>query len=284
MHKNDKHLKIRMSTRDKLTQVFCLMICQFFMVIFILPLGYVLVSSVYSRGIWSLEGYLLLLKNQLVLTGLKNSILLASIGTIYSLFLEIPTAYVLSKKEYGWVTNLFFALGQFGVALLPLYLLLKQMNLLNSLWGLILPSGLSVYYTQLLRARMINLSGELEDASALDGCGPIRYLLQICIPIMGPTVGVFAFFHACGYWSNTLFAKTFLTDESKFPLTLVLDRILILNQSSDVLGSGASVTSIETIQMAEFGLCVISTIPLIGLFLLIKRHIKSMETDGGVVM
>lgn len=281
---NDQYYKVRMSPGDAATKVICTLICLVFLIAFALPLGYVLVSSVHSRGGWSIDGYLLLLGNDLVLTGLKNSILLASIGTVYSLCLEIPAAYVLSKKEYSWLTNVFFALGQFGVAILPLYLLLKEMGLLNSLWGLILPTGMSIHYTQFLRSRMINLSRELEDAAALDGCGPIRYLVQICFPVMGSTIGVFAFFHACNYWSNTLLARTFLTDEDKFPLTLVLNRVLIANQASSVLGGGASAASLAGVQMAEFGLCVISTLPLVAAFLILKRHIKVLAPDSGLVL
>lgn len=284
MRNEKKHLKGPRNPADKATVAVCRLICLFFLVIFILPLAYVLLSSVRSHGMWGLDGYKLLLQNELVLTGLKNSVLLALLGTSYSLLLEIPAAFVLSKKQFGWLTDLFFALGQFGVAILPLYLLLKQIGLLNSLWGLILPSGLSVYYTQLLRARMINLPHELEDAAALDGCSTLRYLVRICLPLIGPSVGVLAFFHICGYWSNTLLAKTFLTDESKFPLTLVLDRVLIRNQATDVLGSAVSVESLAAVKMAEFGLCVVSALPPILAFLFIKKHIRALETDGGVVM
>lgn len=284
MRNNNKHLKGLRNPADRLTETVCRLICLFFLIIFLLPLGYVLLSSVHSHDVWGLDGYKLLLENKLVLSGLKNSILLALLGTAYSLLLEIPAAFVLSKKEYGWLTNLFFALGQFGVALLPLYLLLKQMGLLNSLWGLILPSGLSVYYTQLLRARMIHLSHELEDAAALDGCGPLGCLLRILLPLIGPSVGVLAFFHICGYWGNTLLARTFLTDESKFPLTLVLDRVLIRNQGTSVLGSAQTAESLAAVRMAEFGLCVLSALPPILAFLFIKKHIRALETDGGVVM
>ncbi|MBR5564693.1 MAG: carbohydrate ABC transporter permease [Roseburia sp.] len=235
-------------------------------------------------GKWSLEGYILLLKNGQMLSGLKNSVLLTVIGTLYSLILEIPVAYVTSKKEFGWLANFFYYLSLFGIALLPLYLLLKKMNLLNNLWGIILPGGMSVYYMQQLRARMLIQVAELEDAAFLDGCGPVRYLLQICIPVMGPTIGVIGFFHACGYWGNTLLAKTILTDESKFPLTLVLNQIMIQNQTSSVLGSTEAVTSITTLCMAEFGMCVISALPMVVLFMLIKRYIKPVENAGGFIM
>ncbi len=279
-----KCLKIKMSFGDKFTQLACRIICFLFLVGFVVPLGYVLFSSFHSIDGWSLQGYFLLLKSSMVATGMKNSILLALVGTIYSLALEIPAAYVLSKKQYGWLTTLFFAMGQFGVALIPLYLLLKKIGLLNTLCGLILPTGLSVYYTQLLRARMINTSSELEDAAALDGCSALRYLFQICIPTLGPSIGVIAFFHASGYWSNTLLAKTILTDESKYPLTLVLNQILIQNQASFSAGGGVGSVSASVTQMAEFGLCVISALPMILLFLFLRRHIKVQETGGGLVM
>lgn len=273
-----------MSLGDVATKAACRLICLLFLAVFIFPIGYVLIASVLGRDGWSLDGYALLLKNDLVLSGLKNSLILASIGTIYSLCLEIPAAYVLSQKQYSRLTNLFFMLGQFGVSLLPLYLLLKELKLLNSLWGLILPSGFSVYYTQLLRARMINLSKELEDAASLDGCGPIMYLVRICVPVMGPTIGCIGFFHVCSYWSNTLYARTFLTDAAKYPLSLVLNEILIKNRAADVLVSGTVVASVATTQMAEFALCVISTLPLIAIFMLMKKHIKALEMDGGLVM
>ena len=167
---------------------------------------------------------------------------------------------------------------------MPLYLLLKKINLLNNLWGLILPSGVSVYYMQQLRARMLIQMEELEDAAFLDGCGSIRYLLQICIPVMMPTIGVIGFFHACGYWGNTLLAKTILTDESKFPLTLVLNQIMIQNQTSSVLGCTDTVTDISTLYMAEFGICVISALPMVILFMLMKRYIKTVENEGGLVI
>ena len=279
-----KHLKIRMSLEDIAVKTACRQICILFLVILMIPIGYVLIASVHGRDGWSLGGYVLLLKNDLVLSGLKNSLILASIGTVYSLCLEMPAAYVLSQKQYCRLTNLFFMLGQFGVSLLPLYLLLKKLNLLNSLWGLILPSGFSMYYTQLLRARMINLSKELEDAASLYGCGPIKYLLRICMPVMGPTIGCIGFFHICSYWSNTLYARTFLTDSAKYPLSLVLNEILIKNRAADVLVSGTVVSSVSITKMAEFALCVISTLPLIVIFMLVKKHIKALEVDGGLVM
>lgn len=277
-----KPRRIRMSPGDAAVRALCTGICLLFLLIFVLPVGYVLLASVHSRGGWSLEGYALLLRSPLVLSGLKNSLFLAGAGTAYSLCLEIPAAYVLSKKRYGWLTNVFFALGQFGAALLPLYLLLKRLGLLNSLWGLILPSGLSVCYTQLLRARMLNLSAALEDAAALDGCGPLRYLWQICLPLIGPTVGCLAFFHACGYWGNTLYARTFLTDESRFPLSLVLNAALIQNRAGDVLAQGGA-ASAAAVQMAEFALCVLSALPMIVLFLLLKRQIRSLDLDSGLL-
>ena len=281
---NENTLRIRMSFGDRLVRLACRALCVFFLLIFLIPVSYVLLSSVRIHGSFSLDGYRLLMGNKLILSGFKNSVLLTVIGTVYSLMLEIPLAYVLSKKEYGKLTNLFYSLGQFGVAMLPLYLLLKNMGLLNSLWGLIFPSAMSVYNTLQIRARMLTLSGELEDAASLDGCGPIRYLLQICIPVIGPTIGVFAFWHACNYWGNTLLASTILTDESKYPLTLVLNQLLIKNQSQNVFGAGAAAASIEASRMAEFGLCVISTLPMILLFLKIKRHMEIRDPDSGLVM
>lgn len=276
--------RIKMSTGDQVTKLICQIICLFFLAVFLVPVCYVVISSLCFHGEISLGGYRLLLENKAVLTGFKNSVLLAAMGTFFSLLLEIPLAYVLSKKRYGKLTSLVYGLGQFGVAILPLYLLLKKLGLLNSLWGLILPSAMSVYYTLHLRARMLTLASELEDAALLDGCGPIRYLLRICLPVMGPTIAVFAFWHTCSYWSNLLLANTILTDESKFPLMLVLNQILIKNQAGTVFGTGLRVESVAASKMAEFALCVIATVPMIGLFLLLKRHVKAIETDDGIVL
>lgn len=282
--RNNNALRVRMSAGDRMIRLLCRVICLLFFAVFAVPIGYVLISSVKTGSGWSLEGYKLLLHNQMVLTGLKNSILLTVLGTAYSLVLEVPAAYVLSRKDFGWLATLFFHLGHFSIALLPLYLLLKQLGLLNSIWGLILPSGFSVHYTLQLRARMIHLSRELEDAASLDGCGPVLYLLRICIPTIGPTVAVFGFFQACGYWSNTLLAKTLLTDESKYPLTLVLNQLLIQNQAANVFGSGTAAGSVDVARMAEYALCFISALPMILLFLTVQRHVRSLENEGSVVL
>ena len=269
---------------DRITSIVCRLICLLFIVAFLVPIIYVLISSVYYRGTWSLEGYKILLGNRMVLTGLKNSIIIAGIGAVYSLILEIPAAYVLADKRHKLLNKVFFAFSQVGAAILPLYLLLKQLNLTNTIWALILPCGLSVYYTYLLRARMINIAGELEDAASIDGASTLVYILRIQLPILGPTVGCIGFFHICSYWSSTLYAQTFLTDEALYPLSVVLLELLIKNRSADVFVNGTSASSIGALQMAEFALCVISAIPLIGIFMMIKKNIRSMELDGGIVM
>lgn len=279
-----QHLRIKPSLGDRVTQMICQVLSFFFLLIFVIPIAYVIFSSLYTGSGFSLKGYGLLIGNRMVLTGLKNSVLLTTIGTCYSLLLEIPLAFVLSKQGYGRLTGFFFSLGQVGVALLPLYLLLKKMGLLNTLWGLILPGAVSVYSTMQLRARMLTLSESLEDAAALDGCGTLRYLIQICVPVIAPVIAVSAFRYGCSYWGNTLLANTLLTDESKYPLTMVLNQILIKNQGKSVFGTGITVDMIEASRMAEFGLCLISALPMILLFLLLKRYMKPIDIDSGTVL
>lgn len=284
MIKRKKTIRIRATRGDRITTSICSLICYVFIVFFTIPIIYVLISSFSYRGVWSFDGYSLLLSNKLILNGLGNSIFLASVGTIYSLCLELPAAYVISKKRYNKLSILLLSLGQFGVALLPLYLLLKQMELLNSLWSLILPFGMSVYYTHLLRARIINIADELEDAAVVDGANSIVYITRILIPALSSTIGCIAFFHACGYWSNTFYAQAFINDEAKYPLSVILMELLIQNRSTDVLVGSTSVTSIAAAQMAEYALCTVSTLPLILIFILMKKHIKSFESEGGIVL
>ena len=279
------HKHMRPSPVDALTRAACVAICILFLLFFLLPIGYVLISSVAYRDAWSLGGYKLLLENSLVLSGLKNSLFIAGVGTLYSLCLELPAAYVLAKKRNRWLASLFFMLGQFGVAILPLYLLLKQLGLLGSPWSLILPCGLSVYYTQLLRVRIMNISAGLEEAAALDGAGTPTYLVRILLPVLGPSAGCIAFFHICNYWSGTLFAQTFITDASKYPLSVVLMELLVKNRSADVLTAGTtSVDSVAAVQMAEFALCVLSSLPLVVIFLFMRKHIRAVRADGNTTL
>ena len=267
------------------TRAACVIVCALFLLFFLLPIGYVLISSATYRGAWSLGGYELLLENDLVLSGLKNSLFIAGVGTLYSLCLELPAAYVLAKKRNRWLTDIFFMLGQFGVAILPLYLLLRQLGLLGSLWSLILPCGLSVYYTQLLRARIMNISAELEEAAALDGAGTPTYLVRILLRELGPSAGCIAFFHICNYWSGTLFAQTFITDEAKYPLSIVLMELLVKNRSADILTTAVtSVDSVAAVQMAEFALCVLSSLPLVIIFLLMRKNIRAIRVDGNATL
>lgn len=277
----EKVLRVKLSPADCMIRLFCSGICLFFVLIFLIPLGYVLLSSVHTGDAFSLEGYQLLLNNPAVLTGLRNSIYVTCVGTLFSLLLELPMAYVMSKRQYGWLTNVLYFLSNLGVAILPLYLVLKRWGLINNLWGLILPSAISFHTTQMLRSRMLTMQDALEDAARLDGCSTMQFLLHIGVPTIAPTVAVGAFNHAVGYWSATLLPQTILTDESKYTFTMIMQQMLIKHQSSAL---GMMDASIATLELAENAVCVIGAIPLTLLFLILRKKTKYTENAGGVVL
>lgn len=191
-------------------------------------------------------------------------------------------AYVLSQPQFKlskFFAMLFTFTIYFGGGMIPTFLVVKQVGLLNTMWSLILPSCMSVYNIYLLRAHFQNkIPIELQRAAMLDGCGHWRYLLKVVLPISAPFLSVIAFYYVVSYWNSYFTAMIYISDLDKLPLASILNNILIKNQ--DIGQSSLNGATVEQKRMMEYATIVFSSAPVLVCFAILRKHFRGENTDA----
>lgn len=254
------------------------------------PLVYVLSASISSPGavisgkmwLWpvepTLDGYRAVFRNAKILTGFKNSLFYTVAGTFISVVLTVLAAYPLSRRDLtgrGPIMFLFMFTMIFGGGLIPTFLIVRETGLLNTRWALIIPTALSVYNmiitTTFFRA---TIPDELLEAAQIDGVSDFRFLFDVVIPLSMPILAVNTLFYAVGQWNQYFNALIYLTDQSLFPLQLVLREILVQNQI-DLSKLGDIAQHEQRQQLADllkYALIVVASVPVLVIYPFVQKH------------
>ncbi len=298
-YKNEKIMRIKPSAPNRVTLFVIGTITIIITLFLIAVVGYVMLSSVLVKdtnsfgGIkFSLDGYKMIFTNEKVLRGFCNSILYTVVGTAVSLTMTILSAYVMSRPDFRMSKLIFivFTGSNFvNGGLVPTYLLVRNLNLLNSMWALILPSAISVYNVIMLMSYFKNkVPSELYDAARLDGCGHWKYLISIVIPLTLSFIAVIAFFYAVSYWNSYFNASIYITESAKLPLQNVLKQMLISNRESLLLQGGivteSGITAVQRSKLFEYALIIFSSAPMIILLMFIRKSFKNLGDESGKVV
>lgn len=267
-----------------------------FLLVVLYPLWVVVVSSISEPAmvaagkVWlwpvslSLQGYKAVFDYELIMTGFYNSFVLMITGTVITMAVTILGAYPLSRRDLAGkkpIQFLFVFTMFFGGGLIPYFILIKDLKLLDSLWSLILPSTINVWNIILMRTYFqSNIPDEINNAAKIDGCDDITFLLRIAVPLSTPIIAVLALFTAVGYWNSYFSALMFINDTAKFPLQLVLRDILITNQT-DPTTIGQDVLSLKNkqalIEALKYSVIVVSSLPLMILYPFVQKFfVKGM--------
>lgn len=260
------------------------------------PLAYVLSASFSSANAvienqvwlwpvhWSLLGYRAVFQYQEVWTGYLNS-LIYTVGTaILSVSLTIMIAYPLSRQTfYGrkiWVWLLLFAL-MFNGGLVPFYLLVKDLGMLNTRWSMIVPGALSIFSIIVAKTFFQStIPNDLYEAAQIDGASDIRFMWQIVIPMSEPIIAVLVLWSVVGTWNSYFNALLFLNSQSLYPLQLVLRQLLILgNVTASGLGMAGATVSARQMQrfqdmseLLQYSLIIVSTAPMLIIYPFAQRY------------
>lgn len=295
MNRLKKHRK--KSVSDIIFLTFCTALLILFFVVFMYPIAYVVVSSISTPSMRdglslmpnsiSFEGYKAILQDKTIIRGFLNSLLYTSVGTVVSLSVTVLTGYTLSRDEFkskNFITVLFVITLYFNGGMIPTYLVVKKLGLLNSMWSLILPSCISVYNIFLTKAHFANkIPKSLYDAAQMDGCGHWRFLLKVALPMSTSFLMVIALFFAVSYWNSYFNSMIYITDLEKLPLANVLNNILIKNQTtleSGVFSSNIDEISAQRKQLIDYSLIVFSSLPVMLMFAISKKHIQKGDITG----
>lgn len=259
------------------------------------PVYFVVIASVSSPTLvsaghvylwpegFNVEGYTYILRDKRIMIGYRNSLIYAVGQTIVSLVLTIPAAYALSRRDLRWrglimfyfVFTLYFTGG-----IIPFYVVVLKLGLKDSVWSLMLPNAVNVF--NLIVARTFfqsNIPDELLESAQLDGCTNTRFFVSIVLPVGQAIIAIVVLFNVVQNWNAFFHALLFINDQAKYPLQLVLRRMLILNQLLSGGGEGLEALSPEEIQrrqlladLLRYGTIVVAIAPLMILYPFIQRH------------
>ena len=284
------------------TVIFIILTLILFVVAY--PLYWVIISSfsnptavsagkVLLRPIgFTLKGYAEVFKNSQVMRGFFNSIVITFVGVCVNLAVTLPTAYALSRDNFSGkkpITVFYMITMFFGGGMIPTYLVVKNMHLLNTIWALVLPGCLSVY--NMIVARTFfksNISEELYEAGEIDGCTQSRFFFQIALPLSKAIIAIMVLYYGVGHWNSYFSALLYISDQDKYPLQLVLRNILITNQTalSQTATTAAARAALQEqqqlIDVMKYSLIIISSVPVLIMYPLVQKHFVKGVMIGSV--
>ena len=291
--------KTRGSMNDKVVLGIGFLLLGLFVVLIIIPLVFVVVGSfmdpnvLHSQGIsfdvrnWSLGGYRRVFENQMIWRGFLNSMLYSFVFAIFSVFITLLAAYPLSKRDFvgkKLINTIYLITMFFGGGLMPTYLLISNLKLIDTIWALILPGAVNVWNIILVRTYYQSLPTELREASAVDGASEITHFFRILLPVCKPIIAVIFLYQFVGIWNSYFDAMIYLENPDLQPLQLVLRSILIQNTPDP--GMVADIQSAaEMSKIAEqlkYATIVISSLPLLIMYPFFQKYFDKGVMVGSV--
>ena len=234
----------------------------------------------------SLEGYRLVLTNHSLQIGFRNSIFYTIVGTIMNVSVTLSTAYALSRKELigRKVINFIFSLTMwFSGGVVPLYLLVRSLGITNTVWSMLLPGLVGVWYMMVCRTYIANtIPEELFDSSALDGCGYFRIFFWIVLPLSSGIIAVLSLWYAIDHWNGYFNALIFLIDKKKWPLSLYLRSYLVLQEAIDAEEVAGATDTFGINEFMKNSLIILSCLPLWLLYPFIQKFLVKGVMVGSV--
>ena len=287
---------------DKVFGVINAIFIVFITIITLYPLIYVCSASISSPAsvtsgrmwLWptdiTLEGYKRILKNSEIWMGYVNTIFYTVVNVAISLAVTLPAAYALTVKSLPgrkFIVFVFSVTMFFSGGMIPLYVVCRNLGLVNTLWAVILPSATSMWYIILTRTFFQStIPHELEEASEIDGCSVFATFLRIVIPLSAPIIAVIALYFGVGRWNSYFGEMIFLRDRSKFPLQLFLREILIVATFNQENASNAdAITMAEQLRIAsiiKYATMIVATLPVIAAYPFIQRYFVKGVMIGSI--
>lgn len=224
----------------------------------------------------SIRAYRLVFDHPLVLVSYKNTLIILFGGLAVNLTLTSLGAYFLSLKNSMWrkpIAMLILFSMYFSGGLVPMYLNVKELGMMDTLWALILPGAISTYNMLVMRSAFASVPDSLVEAAHLDGASHFKILLKVMLPLSGATLAVMVLYYGVAHWNAWFNASLFIQTTTKYPLQLVLRQILILGQNAEF--EAASATDMgDAAQMSElikYALIVVSTVPILAMYPFLQR-------------
>lgn len=237
---------------------------------------------------FNLNSYVKIFQNQDIISGFTNTLIYTSLGTLINLMMTILAAYPLSRKDFvgrNAIMALLVFTMFFSGGLIPTYLLIKNLGMLNSLWVMIIPNAVSIWNIIIMRTFFQqSIPNELQEAATIDGCSNIKILTRIILPLSMPIIAVTILFYAVGHWNAFFNALLYLSDKEKFPLQLILREILIQGQTNDMvkMSTESAIKQQREVEGIKYAVLVVANLPVLALYPFLQRYFVKGVMIGAI--
>jgi multiple sugar transport system permease protein/putative aldouronate transport system permease protein len=238
---------------------------------------------------FSLAGYKAVFANKSIMTGYANTIFYTIVGTTISVILTIAAAYPLARRDFKprKVIMLIFAFTMFfGGGIIPTYILVKDLGMIDTRWALLLPQAMSVFNVIITRTFFQSTPSELLEASQIDGCSDMRYLISVLLPLSKPIIAVLALFYSVSIWNAYFDALLYINDESLRPLTLILRDILVANSIDMSMMQNVDIDTLTAkmglSELLKYSLIIVSSVPMLIIYPFIQHYFVQGVMIGAI--
>ncbi len=261
----------------------------FIMVVILVPVLFIIASSfsdakAVSAGrvfLWpvdfSLAGYQVIFQSPNIVRAFANSVAYTAVGTVVSVSLTLLAGYPLSRTDLrirGFVMFLFTVTMFFSGGMIPTYLVVRKLKLIDSFWAMILPSAMGVWNVILIKTYIqSSIPGEIYESASIDGCSDWKYFIQMVIPLSKPIIAVMILLYAVGKWNDFFSGLLYLNDVNKQPLQLLLRNILVTNDAAGMqLSLTEQMNRQELKTLLQYSLIIVSSVPVMILYPFIQKY------------
>jgi putative aldouronate transport system permease protein len=289
----------KLPSGDKALLIVAYAILGLFLVAIILPIIYIILASfidpvtLQNSGLtfdfskWTLTAYERVLGNAQIWVGFKNALIYSILFTIISVVVTLLAAYPMSRADFkgrGFFNTIFVITMFFGGGLIPTYLLISRLGMLDTIWAILIPGAFSVWNMIIARTYYMGIPRDLQEAAEIDGATEMVYFFQILLPVCTPIIATIAMWQFVGMWNSYFDAMIYLNSASKQPLQLVLRAILIQSQPEPGMVSDMQSTAARA-QLAEllkYATIIISSLPLMIMYPFFQKYFDNGIMAGAV--
>lgn len=297
--KKKKSAFAKYSRQDKVLLTIGYVLLGLFVIAIIVPMIYIVVASfmdpitLQNKGItfdfskWTTTAYERVMTNSQIWIGFKNAVLYSVLFTVVSVTVTLLAAYPLSRADFrgkGFFNVIFMITMFFGGGLIPTYLIVSNLGLVDSIWAVILPGAFSVWNMTIARTYYRGIPQELREAADVDGASELTFFFKILLPVCTPVIAVLTLWQFVAMWNSYFDAMIYLNDSAKQPLQLVLRSILIQNQpeSGMIADMQSTAARAQLAELLKYATIIISSLPLLIMYPFFQKYFNSGIMAGAV--
>lgn len=289
---------MRISTSERVFGGFNALLMVILCFITMYPFLYVLFASLSDpasvakhRGLlliplgFTLDAYKAVLDNPMISTGYRNTIFYVVAGTALNLFMTAMGAYALSRRNVYFKDFFMFAIVftmVFHGGLIPTYLVVGNLGLLNTPWALIVPGAISTFNLIIMRTAFQQVPISLEESARMDGANDFTILFRVIIPLSMPVIAVMILWYTVGHWNSYFSALIYLRDRELYPLQLILREILVNNNTDSMMTGASTLDKIDVGETIKYATIIVSSLPILILYPFLQKYFVKGVMIGAI--